>query len=155
MRLTIDLVPSTCWFSNVRSSVSKQQWDIIKSQVASKAYNVCEICGGVGPKHPVECHEIFSYDDKKCIQKLEGMIALCPNCHSCKHLGLAQIQGRGEQILKHLMRINNITKSVADDYVKNIFKIWAERSKKVWKLDLSHLEEYGINVKKIEKGEKT
>ena len=77
-KLTIELVPSTSWFNNVRSQVSAQEWDIIRHIVYAKANNICEICGGKGNKHAVECHEIWEYDDKEHIQKLIGMIALCP-----------------------------------------------------------------------------
>lgn len=151
MKLTIELVPQTCWFSNVRSAVSKKQWDTIRSQVASKAWNLCEICGDVGPKHPVECHEIWHYDDKKLIQKLEGMIALCPNCHMVKHMGLAQIQNKGEEAIRHLMKINKLTRPKAEKYIEEVFELWGKRSTKQWKLDISHLKKYGIDIKGIRK----
>jgi hypothetical protein len=154
LKLTIELVPSSCWFSNVRAVLTKKQWDIVKSQVASQAYNICEICGGVGPKHPVECHEIWHYDDKKLIQKLEGLIALCPSCHMVKHIGLAQIQNRGEIALKHFMKVNNLKKKTAIEHIADAFVKWAERSKKIWKLDISILESYGIDVEQIKKGKK-
>ena len=54
-RLTIELVPSTCWFSNVRSNISKQDWDRLRKETYKKANYRCEICGGVGRNHPVEC----------------------------------------------------------------------------------------------------
>lgn len=151
LKLTIELVPSSSWTDNVRAVVSKKQWDYLKSQVSSRAYNVCEICGGVGPKHPVECHEIWSYDNKKLIQKLEGMTALCPNCHMVKHIGLAGIMGKKVQALRHLMAVNKMTITQAETYVAEAFKVWAERSQKTWKLDLSHLEEYGIDVNKLKR----
>ena len=151
MRLSIELVPETCWFSNVRSHVSKKEWDTIKKEVSDKALSVCQICGGVGPKHPVECHEIWIYDDIKFIQKLEGMIALCPDCHMCKHIGLAQIQGRGEKALKHLMKINGLKKKEAEAYIVEAFKVWQARSQQKWTLDLSHLQEYGIDHSKLKK----
>ena len=28
MKLTIELVPQTAWYSNVRSNVSKAEWDV-------------------------------------------------------------------------------------------------------------------------------
>lgn len=146
-RLTIELVPSTSWFNNVRTAVSKSQWDYLKSKVFSKAYYTCEICGGVGPKHPVECHEIWSFDSKKLIQKLEGMIALCPDCHMVKHIGLAEVQGKKILALLHLRKVNNMTRKKAEAYIADAFKVWAERSKKNWTLDISHLEEYGIKIK--------
>lgn len=148
-KLSLDLVPATCWFSNVRSAVSKKRWEKIRSQVASQAWDTCQICGGIGPRHPVECHEVWSYDDTKQIQKLVGMVALCPDCHQVKHFGLAQVNGKGEIALKHLMKINEWTETRAERYVKAAFELWAERSKKKWKLDISHLSEYGIDTSKI------
>lgn len=153
--LDIQLVPSSCWFNNVRAVLTKKQWDILRAQVYDGAWNMCQICGGVGPKHPVECHEIWHYDDKKLIQKLEGMIALCPNCHMVKHFGLAQVQDTGERALKHFMKINELKKKEADKYVADAFSKWAERSSKNWKLDISSLERYGIDVKQIKKDKKT
>jgi hypothetical protein len=149
MKLTIELVPSSCWFSNVRSEVSKKRWDKIRKQVASQAWDVCEVCGGVGAKHPVECHEIWHYDDRNQIQKLIGMVALCPDCHQVKHFGFAQIRGKGEQALQHLMKVNRLSKKEAEKYVKTAFLRWAERSRKKWKLDISHLSEYGIDTDKL------
>jgi hypothetical protein len=147
--LTIELVPASSWANNVRTIVTKKQWDIIKAKVSSKAYSVCEICSGVGPKHPVECHEIWGYDDKNLIQKLEGMIALCPDCHMVKHIGLAGVRGKTVPAIKHLMTINKINNKEAEAYVAQAFQVWAERSKKTWKLDLSHLKEYGIDFSKL------
>ena len=149
LKLTIELVPQTCWLSNVRSAVSSKRWDTIRNQVYSKAYHLCEICGGIGPKHPVECHEIWHYDDKKLIQKLEGMIALCPDCHMVKHIGLARIQNKGELAVKHLMKVNNLSRSKAEQYVVDCFQTWGSRSTKRWKLDITHLKDYGIDIRKL------
>jgi hypothetical protein len=146
MKLTIDLIPSTCWFSNVRSEVTQAQWDIIRQKVYSEAYHVCQICGGVGKKHPVECHEIWEYDDKNLIQILSGMIALCPDCHMVKHIGLAKIQNKGDYALRHLMKINSLSKRDAEKYVGDVFIQWAQRSTKQWKLNISVLKNYGVDI---------
>ena len=149
LKLEIELVPSTSWYNNVRACVSKSQWDKIKSTVASQAYYVCEICGGEGPKHPVECHEVWLYDEKRCIQTLERMIALCPDCHQVKHFGLAEVQGKRDKALKHFMKINKLTKAQAEEQIKKAFLKWLERSKKDWTVDISNLENYGINISKL------
>jgi 5-methylcytosine-specific restriction endonuclease McrA len=151
LRLTIELVPSSSWLNNVRAIVSRKQWDILRSQVYDQAWNVCQICGGVGPKHPVECHEIWHYDDKKLIQKLEGMIALCPDCHMVKHIGLARIQNRGEKAVKHFMKVNKLSKKEAEKHIQNAFMTWNARSRKKWKLDISSLSAYGIDTKDLVK----
>lgn len=56
-RLSIVLVPQTCWFSNVRSHVSKEDWIRIRKETAAQAHHQCEICGGRGPEWPVECQK--------------------------------------------------------------------------------------------------
>jgi hypothetical protein len=148
-KLSIELVPSSAWFSNVRDIVSKAQWDIIRKQVYSAAYDVCEICGGVGAKHPVEAHEIWSYNEASGIQKLEKILALCPSCHQVKHIGLAQLQGKLEQAIKHFMKINGVKRPEALSYIESQFKIWEERSKLKWILDLEELSNYGIDITKL------
>jgi hypothetical protein len=50
MKLTIELVPKTSWYSNVRSNVSKDEWDKIKKKCYIKANYKCEICNGIGDK---------------------------------------------------------------------------------------------------------
>jgi hypothetical protein len=151
--LSIELVPSSSWLNNVRHILTKQQWAILRQQVASKAYDICQICGGVGPKHPVECHEIWSYDEGTLIQKLEGMIALCPNCHMVKHIGFAEVLGLQKQAIQHFKKINGLTQKQAMSEIKEAFQVWEARSKKKWILDLSSLKEYGFepNLKKKKK----
>ena len=147
--LTVELVPGSSWFNNVRSAVSRAQWDLIRKKVYSEAYDTCQICGGVGSRHPVECHEIWNYDDTKNVQKLIGMIALCPACHQVKHFGFARIQGKEEIALKHLMKVNKITKSQATKYLTKVMQQWLERSQKSWTVDLSHLKTYGIDINNL------
>lgn len=148
LKLEIELVPETCWFSNVRSEVTPAQWDLLRKQVYAEAWHTCEICEGVGSQHPVECHEIWEYDDKKLIQKLVGMIALCPNCHMVKHIGMSSMLGKGEQAIAHFMKVNEMTRKQTDQYMLRAFKQWERRSKKKWTLDISILKVYGIDILK-------
>ena len=71
MKLTIELVPSTAWYSNVRSNVTSSQWDVLRKECYKNAGYKCEVCGGKGPKHPVECHEIWEYNDESFTQTLK------------------------------------------------------------------------------------
>lgn len=149
LKLTIELVPKSSWMNNLRAVLTSKQWNALRGVVADKAWNVCEICGGTGPEHPVECHEIWQYNEKTSIRKLTGMIALCPDCHMVKHIGLASIKGNFDKALKHLMKVNGLKKKEAEAYVENAFKIWRARSQLKWTLDLSELKKYGVDVEKI------
>ena len=150
MKLNIQLVPQTCFYKNVRQILMPEQWKIICSQVYSTYYYQCAICDGVGEKHPVEGHEVWDYDDKNCIQILREILALCPMCHLTVHFGFAQTQGRGTHALKHFMKINKLSKKKALIAIAAAFAVWQIRSAKKWTLDLSVLEDYGIDVSNLE-----
>lgn len=145
-RLTIELVPKSCWYTNVRSNVSQSEWDKIRKECYSRAVNRCEVCGGLGRKmgyrHNVECHEIWHYDDKKHIQRLDGLICLCPPCHKVKHYGFAQMSGNEQLVRRHIKEVNFWTDSKLDDYLEEVFRVWEERSKHEWTLDISYLDTY-------------
>jgi hypothetical protein len=49
-------------------------WDRLRHQVTAEAGNRCEICGGRGRRWPVECHEVWHYDDTTKIQRLERLV---------------------------------------------------------------------------------
>ena len=138
--LTIELVPKSCWFSNVRSQVDTATWDKLRRSTYKSANHVCQVCGGRGPKWPVECHEIFHYDDELHIQKLTGLIALCPDCHSVKHIGYAAIQNKADQAEAHLARINGWSEQETSLYLEKVWRIWRLRSREKWELNLDWLE---------------
>lgn len=146
-RLTVELVPQSCWFSNVRDHVSKSTWDVLRKRTYRQANYRCQVCGGRGVKHPVECHEIWHYDDENKIQKLMGLTALCPSCHQVKHIGLAGIQGKEESAKAHLAKVNGWTIEDTEAYLEEVWEVWSRRSREQWKLDLSWLKlEFGIEV---------
>ena len=148
-KLTIELVPKTAWYTNVRSNVTNDEWDIIRKKCYKEAGNKCEICGDIGKnqgvKHNVECHEIWNYNDEEMIQTLTGLIALCPNCHKCKHIGLAEIKGELNLAIKHLMNVNNISNKDTVHQVENAMLTWKMRSQYEWELDISYLDIYKLS----------
>lgn len=139
--LTVELVPSSNWMKNVRSELS-EDWGRIKRISYKKAGYRCEICGGVGDKHPVECHEIWDYDIDNKVQKLIGLISLCPTCHKVKHSGLAIVNGEEDIIVNQLMLINDWQKEDVYKYLNEAFAIYDVLSMINWNLDLSFLDNY-------------
>jgi 5-methylcytosine-specific restriction endonuclease McrA len=145
-KISIELVPSTCWFDNLRSNLDPKDWDKLRKNTYSKANYRCEICNGKGPKWPVECHEIWHYDDDLKIQKLVGLIALCPSCHEIKHMGFAELKDRNDIATARLAIINGWSYLEAKKYISDQFDVWHERSSYNWKLNTSWLEEQGIRT---------
>src|SRR5215831_6639908 len=41
--LFVDLVPSSCWFTNVRSCISEQDWERLRRMIVSRAGQRCEV----------------------------------------------------------------------------------------------------------------
>jgi len=156
-KLTIELVPTTCSFSNVRSQVSKKTWDKLRKQSYSDANNKCEICFSSGRKqgykHDVECHEMWEYDDENKIQKLVKLISLCPRCHQVKHIGRTTVVGKQKIALKHLELINNWNHKQVVQYLADAFITHRWRSNWYWSLDISVLTDvYQIDKKLIKEG---
>ena len=131
-KITIELVPQSVWQKNLRSMLPKKDWDILRRDCYKHADYECEICGGVGPKHPVECHEIWEFDDERRIQFLTGLIALCPTCHMVKHIGFATVSGKRHLALHQLCKVNGWDENQADDYIAECFQVWNDRSEEEW-----------------------
>jgi hypothetical protein len=150
-KLLIELIPTTCHYSNVRTTVKKKEWDKIRFISYESANNKCEICGDIGKNqgynHNVECHEIWEYDDENKIQKLVGLISLCPTCHQVKHIGRAIAIGKHKQAYAQLMKVNKWTQKQVEEHILESFEIHKERSKHEWELNLSILTEEPYNIK--------
>lgn len=149
-KLTIELVPKSCHFSNVRTCVSTSDWDKIRKLSYEKANNKCEICGDSGKnqgyKHNVECHEIWQYDEETLTQKLVGLISLCPKCHMVKHIGRSIAIGQEEVCYKQLSKVNKWTQTQIQTHIVESFDKHKKLSKHKWKLDISLLSEAPYNI---------
>src|ERR1017187_4837170 len=143
LNLQIELVPASCFWSNVRTNIEVHQWEQIKKIVYKKANYLCEICGSKGKHHPVECHEVWVYDFTTMTQRLGFFQALCPLCHEVKHIGLAGIRGTWKRAFNRFMILNKLDEFTAGKIESAVFKQWEIRSDLYWKLDIKHLKEWG------------
>jgi len=142
-KLSIELVPSTQWGSNLRSALRVSKWDKLRRACYEAAGHRCEICGESGfeqgRKHAVECHERWVYDDDTDTQRLVGVIALCPFCHRVKHIGRSLRVGAGRQTLQWLAKINGWSQQEVESYIAFAFAVQQVRSLTTWTLDLAWL----------------
>lgn len=146
-KLDVELVPSTCWLSNVRSLMRERAWRRLAAQVAQEGGRCCEVCGGRGRQHAVECHEVWFYDDRRGVQRLVRLQALCPRCHRVKHLGRTTSMGYGEPALAWLAHVNGWSRARTERYADAVFGRWAARSRRLWTLDLRVLgESYQVGL---------
>lgn len=147
--LFVDLVPSSCWFTNVRSCVDERDWFRLRKMVYRRAGNQCETCAaGSDPTQQLwlEAHERWEYDTTARVQRLRRIMCLCTRCHEVTHFGLAALRGRGKQALEHLMTVRGWSRQTATRHVDDAFALWASRSAVDWSLDVSVLADAGIRV---------
>lgn len=142
--LFVDLIPSTCWFTNVRSSVHPSDWDRLRNFIYQRAGNRCECCSSSEAR--LDAHERWSYNTATKVQKLMRLIALCQDCHEVTHMGFAAISGRSEEAKLHLMKVTRMSQMQAEEHINAAFALWSDRSKFQWSLDLSILTDSGITV---------
>lgn len=138
LRLTIELVPGTCWYANLRNVLTPKVWDTLRQEVFAESGHRCALCGARGRLH---CHEVWNYDDASHVQTLRGFLALCPQCHSVKHIGLAGIlASRGgasfERVIAHFLRVNGCDRATFRQHYREAMETWRLRSRYEWTTDL-------------------
>lgn len=141
--LYVDLIPESCWFTNVRSCVAPDDWNRIRHLVYGRAGYRCEVCGAGGR---LEAHERWAYDEPRAVQTLKRLVCLCQDCHTATHFGLARVRGVHEQAAAHLRRVNGWTREAADAHIADAFTVWEWRNRIDWALDLSMLTRAGVRV---------
>lgn len=147
--LFVDLVPSSCWFTNVRSCVVPRDWERLRRMINDRASRRCETCGRGKDrelKRWLEAHERWHFDDTTHTQVLRRLVCLCTDCHQATHFGLAEVKGKRAQALAHLCSITGMTTAQAEQHVRSAFELWRRRSTRTWTLDLGILTDSGIQI---------
>lgn len=145
--LFVDLVPQSCWFTNVRTCVAPADWERVRHMVYRRARDHCEACGRERDRDAgvrMEAHERWAFDDARRVQALRRLICLCNLCHGTTHFGLANVQGRAAEAMDHLVAVTGASPDLAETHVAEAFELWQQRSARTWDLDLSILTTAGV-----------
>lgn len=139
----IDMIPETCFYSNVRDHITKDAWKAIRDNLISASGGNCVSCGD---KHgyKLEAHEIFSYKDG--VQILENIVPLCRICHLCQHPGYAGVIGETGSVINKICEVYSIKKSKAEKILADSFELWEDRSSQEWLLNLDFLKKLNIEI---------
>lgn len=103
-KLNFQLIPDGCWCLNLRTLLPKSAWELIKEDAKLRSGGKCFYCGKKTER--LDAHEVWSYDEKKGIQKLDNVVAVCKDCHSVIHIGFTQLKGNVERAESHFMKVN-------------------------------------------------
>lgn len=152
-KLTIELVPSTVWFSSLyrlyKAEGMLSKWRKIKKELLEKEGRKCWICGAEDTR--LEAHEFWEYDDQRHVQKLVAIHHLCNMCHKVKHIGFWCHTPEGREGLKkaglsrqdlisHFCKVNNCSVRDFLEHEREAFKIWQERSEYKWEQELGEFD---------------
>ncbi len=145
--LFVDLVPQSCWFTNVRSCIDTTSWARLSRLTRERANHRCEICGAMAKpasKVYLEAHERWDYNPTTSTQALRRIITLCTLCHLVTHWGYARVSGREHLARKHFQAVSKMDDHAIDQHVIDAFEVWKRRSQRAWQLDLSILSLAGL-----------
>lgn len=149
--LFVDLVPSSCWFTNVRSCVTPRDWERVRRMITRRAGMRCEACG-VGEDRTVqrwlEAHERWVYEEAARVQRLKPLICLGADCHTVTQYGYAQVRGLEAKAFAHLVKVTGMSRAEARRHIDMAFTVWDVHSATTWTLDLSNLTDAGITLKR-------
>jgi len=148
--LYVDLIPKSCWFTNVRYCVRSEDWDKIRKIVYSRVNYKCECCGidCIKNKIPIEAHERWEYNYDTFTQKLVRLIGLCKLCHSTTHFGLSRMNGMEGKVSHHLKKVRNFNLEEMIEHIDIAYSIWLERNNLEWNLDLDLITSNGFEIVK-------
>jgi hypothetical protein len=148
--LFVDMVPETCWFTNVRTCVCAQDWERLRRMITRRAGQACEICGATEDRalgRWLEAHERWAYNQNTGVQALRRLICVCSDCHLSTHLGYANVTGHANEAIAHLRKVTGMTDTQVADHVSAAGDLWTHRSRRVWALDLSMLTDAGVTLR--------
>lgn len=151
--LFVDLVPRSCWFTNVRTCVDQLDWERLRRMITRRAGHRCEICGRYEDcqhQRRLEAHERWIYDEPTGVQALRRLICVCSDCHLVTHYGHARVTGREGEAFTHLVEVTGMTNEQAHQHVDTAMRLWLRRSQRDWALNLSMLTKAGINLARPE-----
>lgn len=146
-KVSVELIPETSIYDNLRSVVKKSVWDKLRKATYAEYHHSCGKCGS--EVKPLDCHEIWEFDDEIKQQKLIGLIAVCRMCHLIIHHGRANTliqQGilDREALIQHFITVNRCSREEYMEHVNEAFSQWRERSNSKWSVDLGEYAKYVI-----------
>lgn len=128
----VDLIPSTSWFSSLANLLAPGAWHRIRKEVIERDVS-CRECGS---RWSLEVHELWDYSQPNGVQTLTGFELLCSRCHETRHLGLASVRGRFEQVFQRLAMLNRLGESELAPYHRAVIDLYELRSSRNWTLNL-------------------
>ena len=149
--LCIYFAPKSCWCRNIRYAIDPNDRERVETFVFTRAKHCCELCKVCTKQgSPLVLQARWDYDvsDNSHVQRLVRLMAVCSECHDVTHFGKSSMNGKKDQALNHLKKVNRMTDTEVKEHVDASFHKRREMDLYTWKLDLSLLSKNGVKLAK-------
>jgi hypothetical protein len=141
LKLEPQLVPRPLWGKSASQLFKKRAiWKRIRGDALQAANGACEVCQHIPNEiygDPLNCHEVWKYDDRLRTATLNAFKIHCVKCDSAAHIGMAIAYGAGDAAITQLAKVNGIQVEDAKAVVSKAMSVWRVRSKKEWTLRIA------------------
>jgi hypothetical protein len=151
--LFVDLVPSSCWFTNARSCMAGRDWERVRRLVVGRAGRRCEVpgCGAQEARAReiwLEVHERWEYltGPSGRVQVLRRLVCLCTWCPHGDSFWVRRCPRRGPGSLRAPAHRDRHDRGGRPRHIDAAFALWRQRSAAAWDLDLSILTAAGVSL---------
>lgn len=131
------------WEQKLLTQYPIRLWERLCKKTVSNAKGLCEVCR-IQSEAPLKCSAQWKFVDETKVQKLAGLVALCPTCYAVEQvtddLKLLGVQEEVLKVLTHLSQVNGWPQQQAKEHLIQALQKHKERSKYNWTLDLSWLD---------------
>jgi len=139
LRVPMAPVPEGSWYRDLARALPMTEWHLLRDYTLRRADEHCTVCGGSGS---LRVDGDWEYDDRKRVQRLVGLSALCQLCYLARHVDRAdQLAEQGrvglDRVVRHFLELNRCSQKVYDDHRREVMRVWRQRSKKTWTVDLT------------------
>jgi hypothetical protein len=127
-------------------------WDIVRKQAYRKANYQCCVCRGRGKEWPVAAADVWIFDKAHGIQRLENVIALCPECNQARYAAWKIYKGENLEAAEHFAKVNALASvDQAKMQAHAVVLEWKDisQSSTRWKLDVGKLIDFGVPFDKV------
>jgi len=141
LKLQLELIPERQWGLSLANLLPKPVWDTLRKEIYWSAGYTCCICGATNCR--VNCHESWTFDDKKRIQYLKEFQCLCDDCHLIRHWGrtVAETlkgtlpQDTIKKLTFHFCEVNQCTIEDFERHKVEAGELWQRRSRHNYRID--------------------
>jgi hypothetical protein len=125
---------------SAKKTLGRTAWKQIRQDVLSAAKNTCEICGhepNIYYGDPLNCHEVWHYDDRRAVATLIRLRMQCGACDNAVHVGRAMTYGVGDRAFAQLQKVNGIAVAEVEQLGVAALAQWQRRNPKAWRMRIA------------------